>query len=78
MYIRCIAVPSMILFYYLVRCYSGSMDETESCCTIDSPCKIDQGDCDHDAECEEDLVCGNDNCGNEFTWNSADCCTKPG
>ena len=54
------------------------MDETEHCCTTDKPCQLNQGDCDHDAECEEGLVCGSDNCGNEFSWTSADCCTKPG
>ena len=59
-----------------VQCIGRSKIETKDCCTIENPCKIDQGDCDHDAECEDDLVCGNNNCGDEFSWNSADCCEK--
>ena len=47
----------------------------EGCCTITEPCGEDQGDCTTDEECQSDLVCGENNCGNEFTWETANCCT---
>ena len=40
------------------------------------PCKLNEGDCDNDMECEGDLVCGKNNCGNSFSWITADCCVK--
>ena len=45
-----------------------------SCCTVDKPCGIGEGDCDLDSECIGALVCGKDNCGQEFNP-QADCCT---
>ena len=45
-----------------------------SCCTVDKPCGIGEGDCDYNNECTGDLVCGhNSYCGSEFPSGS-DCC----
>ena len=67
-------------FYFVleVECAGGSWNDTHNCCTSEKPCKLNQGDCDHDGECEGNLVCGNNNCGDGFSWNAADCCMKAG
>jgi len=46
-----------------------------SCCTVNNPCWIGEGDCDKDSECMDGLVCGKDNCeaGKGFDA-KADCC----
>ena len=45
----------------------------DACCSIDSVCNIDEGDCDSDEECAEGLICGDDNC----PWgDNDDCCVK--
>ena len=44
-----------------------------SCCTVQSPCAVGEGDCDSNNQCKGDLVCGTDNCGHEFP-STADCC----
>ena len=69
----------MLMFKQLiVECYGGLLSEARNCCSSDKPCKLNQGDCDHDGECEGDLICGMNNCGPNFSWDSADCCMKPG
>ena len=60
--------------FILERCDGGLRNETRECCSVSSPCKEGQGDCDTDEECRGDLVCGRNNCGNKFDWKSADCC----
>ena len=44
-----------------------------SCCTVENPCGIGEGDCDNDNQCIGYLVCGTDNCGSEFA-SQMDCC----
>ena len=58
------------------RCDGGPRNETRECCTETNPCKEGQGDCDTDEECRGDLICGRNNCGSKFSWDSADCCEK--
>ena len=45
----------------------------KDCCRVDDPCGEGEGDCDENRECVGDLVCGKDNCGEEFPL-QADCC----
>ena len=60
-------------------CSSGTEEEIADCCTVEYPCSFGQGDCDYDSECIGELICGKNNCGVEFPWNDADCCTlRPG
>ena len=56
-------------------CSSGTKEELADCCKVDAPCSLGQGDCDNDSECIGELICGRNNCGAEFPWDSADCCT---
>ena len=49
--------------------------ELTDCCNATHPCDIGQGDCDKDEDCLGNLVCGRQNCGPGFFWNSTDCCT---
>merc|ERR1719402_677192 len=57
---------------------AGCVGQADGCCTPDTPCGVNEGDCDDDDDCERDLLCGKDNCPSEgFMWNSADdCCYK--
>ena len=57
------------------RCNGGMFLELEDCCNNLSPCDIGEGDCDTDDDCLGSLVCGKQNCGSGFFWNSTDCCT---
>ena len=59
-------------------CDGGTKDEMRDCCRHDNPCSLGQGDCDGSSQCVGDLVCGSDNCGPEFLWSEADCCTTSG
>ena len=54
------------------------------CCANTTPttqCPLGRGDCDTDDECKGDLLCGANNCKDEFSapgtkWHpEADCCT---
>ena len=51
-----------------------------SCCSTATQCALGGGDCDIDSECAGDLICGRDNCLNDFpsvgsNWGTlADCC----
>ena len=50
------------------RCTGGS-----DCCTAETPCGLDEGDCDQDEQCSNNLICGTDNC----LWGGYDdCCMK--
>ena len=48
----------------------------DGCCTTETPCGLEGGDCDGDTECQEGLKCGEDNCQDfhKGAWSSADCC----
>ena len=55
--------------------WSGTFDEnTWSCCSVTNKCKEKEGDCDSNDQCEGDLICGFNNCQNNFDP-LADCCT---
>ena len=56
-------------------CNGGMFSELTNCCNATHPCNIGQGDCDADEDCLGNLVCGRQNCGPGFFWNSTDCCT---
>ena len=49
-----------------------------SCCTTQSKCAINQGDCDNDNECDGSLTCGIRNCVGHLFPENADCCQEPG
>jgi len=60
------------------RCRGTSYESPTTCCTARSPCPVGGGDCDGPQDCEPGLVCGFDNCKNDFrstSSNSGDCCT---
>ena len=44
-------------------------------CTLQSPCPLNQGDCDNDQDCLGDLTCGIQNCEDQRFPENADCCT---
>jgi len=49
-----------------------------SCCSPKTPCGVGEGDCDKDSDCAGELVCGKNNCPEEFKAkvgrNKPDCC----
>ena len=49
-----------------------------NCCTIESKCKLHEGDCDSDEECEDTLTCGIGNCPVHLFPDNSDCCQEPG
>ena len=56
---------------YYDCCYSID----EDFCTIENPCKVDQGDCDSNVECLDGLVCGLNNCPDSLGYDfNVDCC----
>ena len=60
---------------YLPLVCSANAPYDGSCCTADSPCGEDEGDCDHDNDCQDGLQCGSDNCPTGFNFPAdADCC----
>ena len=59
-----------------VSCTGGSREDMHGCCTKKNPCSIGEGDCKDNDDCEGDLICGQNNCDDKFTWDSADCCKK--
>ena len=60
----------------------GSPSTDWHCCSAAFPCTLGGGDCDNDGQCDGNLVCGSDNCANDFSSNGhnpvwgtgADCC----
>ena len=46
------------------------------CCSVEAPCAINEGDCDHKSECQGNLICGQSNCPAPF-HSGADCCESP-
>jgi hypothetical protein len=65
------------------QCYNNANDEnTDSCCTVENPCGIGEGDCDpfnNHEQCSGDLLCGVNNCLSYFNWGPSthDCCESP-
>ena len=57
-------------------CNGGSLSQRIDCCTPEKPCDLNHGDCDTNEDCKGGLFCGNNNCGEDFTWSGADCCTN--
>ena len=51
----------------------------DSCCSVTSPCKEGEGDCDSNLHCEGDLLCGANNCdlNNPGFDTTDDCCFRP-
>ena len=64
---------SSLGFHSLFDC---CYNEDEDFCTIDSPCGVDEGDCDSHDMCQVGLLCGLNNCPEEFD-NTTDCCHLP-
>ena len=59
-------------------CYDAIVG-SEDFCTMDEPCKVDEGDCDSDDECESHLFCGSNNCLDSLgSLNSVECCEPKG
>ena len=62
---------------YLPLVCSANAPYDGSCCTADSPCGEDEGDCDDDTDCQDGLQCGINNCPTGLNFPSdADCCFK--
>ena len=64
----------------LTAACDGNSNTNWGCCSISRPCDIGGGDCDNNSDCKGDLVCGKDNCKDDYSsassnWDSAaDCC----
>ena len=56
-----------------VKCNGETKTKESSCCTMDFPCQLGEGDCDVDADCAGHLTCGTDNCDTKFR-STSDCC----
>ena len=67
---------NIIFIFWNLGCHSTNPD-IWTCCSIQNPCKVDEGDCDSDTECLGNHFCGTDNCPNGFP-SSADCCEDGG
>ena len=70
---NCIPFNLNLNILKIANCRGGKVFE-RGCCSSEYPCQLGEGDCDMDFECSGGLVCGNNNCGPEFLWSSADCC----
>ena len=77
--------PVLYHLRYLIRLYLFSIGNPDcnpatwsnydsSCCTVENPCGLGEGDCDQDNQCIGNFVCGYENCGSEFP-RLADCCS---
>ena len=73
----------------LVQCNSVALasfqtpDQILTCCTETHKCGDGEGNCDMNVQCEGDLVCGHNNCNNDFPINQLtnmkfSCCYNPG
>ena len=52
---------------------TGSRCRGPGCCTENTPCLKEEGDCNDDRDCVGELVCGKRNC----AWNNnTDCCQQ--
>ena len=57
---------------FLVHC--DPKDNDWGCCSEDTPCGLESGDCDSDFDCAGDLICQSD-VGNDFgAYHSMDVC----
>ena len=53
------------------------------CCTENTPCDKNEGDCDSDSQCKDGLICGENNCKSEWKGlmefdDGDDCCKDAG
>ena len=48
----------------------------DNCCSTTNLCGLHQGNCQNDDHCTYDLICGMNNCGNDFPVGT-NCCRKP-
>ena len=70
----------MLLLYVLATNLKGEPKTDWDGCN-DEECDEGEGDCDNDSQCAGDLICGKNNCledysSEESNWASgADCCT---
>ena len=55
---------------------SENHTSTDTCCSDQHQCDIDQGNCQDDSHCSDILQCGNNNCGDHFP-NGTNCCEQP-
>ena len=56
-------------------CYNFSVGDPNFC-TVDSPCGLNQGDCDSNNECQNNLFCGTNNCPESLGFEAEiDCCS---
>ena len=71
---------NMLLLYVLATNLKGEPKTDWDGCN-DEECDEGEGDCDNDSQCAGDLICGKNNCledysSEESNWASgADCCT---
>merc|ERR1719430_253048 len=68
--------PYLAMYYWFglglkekEKCSGG-----DGCCTPDSPCGFNEGDCDVNADCKPGLACGVDNCWGDNFDATDDCC----
>merc|ERR1719228_1668992 len=59
------------------RC-GGRNYSDNKCCSVETPCRDGEGDCDSDEECLGSLVCGVNNCNTfgHFYHQRDDCCVR--
>ena len=56
-------------------CYNFTVGDPNFC-TVDSPCGLNQGDCDSNSECQNNLFCGTNNCPESLGFEAEiDCCS---
>ena len=60
--------------YNVTRCTADNW--SYGCCTSANPCSFGEGDCNSNDECGGTLICGSNNCLNDFGFGDSglDCC----
>ena len=64
-----------VLIITILGC-EGKEGNIASCCSTTNLCGLYQGNCQIDEHCTYDLICGTNNCGNNFPVGT-NCCRKP-
>ena len=54
--------------------YLGSIESSNTFCTVIKPCLVNQGDCNSNDQCNGSLVCGINNCASSQFNGTYDCC----
>ena len=68
--------------YILTAACDGVSSTNWGCCSSATPCGIGGGDCDGYEDCQGELICGENNCKDDFSTSSsnwdhaADCCVR--